>query len=144
MEIELIRRHLKKEYTIGKLLIDKIPFCDTLEDVVRDLSDYNHDGDFSDSGEGKIYGQTAIPAGRYQVIVSYSPKFGKRLPELLKVPGFQNIRIHNGADAKHTEGCILGGDNKMKGKLINGPYYQTRLVQMIDEAEERVFITIKQ
>lgn len=144
MEIELIRRHLKKEYTIGKLFIDKAPFCDTLEDVVRDLSDYNHDGDFSDSGEGKIYGQTAIPAGRYQVIVSYSPKFGKRLPELLKVPGFQNIRIHNGADAKHTDGCILVGENKMRGKLINGPYYQTRLVQMIDEAEERVFITIKQ
>lgn len=143
MEIELIRRHLKKEYTIGKLFIDKIPFCDTLEDVVRDLSDYNHDSDFDDPGEGKIYGQTAIPAGRYQVIVTYSPKFGKRLPELLSVPGFLNIRIHAGADAKHTEGCILVGENKQKGRLINGGYYQSKLVELIDD-QDRVFITIKE
>lgn len=147
MEIELIRKFFKDTYTIGKLYIDGIFFADTLEDPIRDLKDLNHDGDFNDPGEGKIYGETAIPCGRYQVIVSYSPKFEKRLPELLKVPGFMNIRIHAGANAKHTEGCILVGENKEKGRLVNGPYYQTQLVQMIDDSfenNETCFITIKE
>lgn len=147
MEIKLIRKFFKDTYTIGKLYIDGIFFADTLEDPIRDLKDLNHDGDFNDPGEGKIYGETAIPCGRYQVIVSYSPKFEKRLPELLKVPGFMNIRIHAGANAKHTEGCILVGENKEKGRLVNGPYYQTQLVQMIDDSfenNETCFITIKE
>jgi hypothetical protein len=144
MEIEVIRRHFKEQYTIGKMLIDKVYFCETLEDPIRDLKDLNHDNDFDEPGEGKIYGQTAIPCGRYQIIVTYSPKFGKRLPELLKVPGFTNIRVHCGADAKHTEGCILVGENKITGRLINGPYYQTKLVQLMDECESKIFITVKE
>lgn len=143
MNIEVIRKFLRPEYTIGRLIIDGVKYCDTLEDVVRDLSDYDHDGEL----EGKIYGQTAIPAGTYPVIVSMSPKFQKRLPEILKVPGFHGIRIHSGANAKHTEGCILVGENKMKGALTNGPYYVTKLIQMIDEAMdngEKVTLTIKQ
>jgi hypothetical protein len=144
MEIEVIRRHLKETYTIGRMFIDKVYFCDTLEDKVRDLRDLNNDGDFDDPGEGKIYGETAIPCGRYQVIVTYSPKFQKRLPELFKVPGFKNIRIHAGTNPKHTEGCVLIGENKEKGRLVNGPYYQTRLVQMTDETGDKIFITIKE
>ena len=95
MEIVVVRKFFFDTYTIGKMLIDGIAFCATLEDKIRNLKDLNHDGDFMDEGEGKIYGETAIPCGRYQVITSYSPKFAKRLPELIKVPGFQNIRIHN-------------------------------------------------
>ena len=143
MEIEVIRRHFKESYTIGKMFIDKEPFCATLEDPIRNLKDLNHDGDFDDPGEGKIYGETAIPCGRYQVIVSYSPKFKKRLPELLKVPGFTGIRIHAGTNAKHTEGCLLIGDNTEKGKLSNGPYYVTTLIQKL-ETENTSFITIKE
>jgi hypothetical protein len=143
MEIQVRRFAFKESYTIGRMSIDGEKFCETLEDKVRDLKDYNHDGDYNDPGEGKIYGETAIPCGRYQVIVSYSPKFGKRLPELLSVPGFLNIRIHAGADAKHTEGCILVGENKQKGRLINGGYYQSKLVELIDD-QDRVFITIKE
>ena len=143
MEIEVRRRHFKDTYTIGRIFIDKEPFCETLEDPIRDLKDLNHDGDFDDKGEGKIYGQTAIPCGKYQVIVSYSPKFKKRLPELLKVPGFTGIRIHSGTNAKHTEGCILVGENRVKGKLTNGPYYVTTLIQKL-EAENISFITIKE
>lgn len=147
MELQSNRRFFSEFYTIGKLFANGEKICDTLEDKIRELHDYNHDGDFDDSGEGKIYGETAIPAGRYQVLVTWSPKFEKRLPELLKVPGFTNVRIHAGADAKHTEGCILVGENKLKGRLTNGPYYQTRIVQMIDEDEQKgikSFITIKQ
>jgi hypothetical protein len=139
MEIQVRRFAFKESYTIGRMSIDNEFFCNTLEDVVRDLKDYDHDGKW----DNKIYGETAIPCGRYQVVVTYSPKFGKRLPELLSVPGFMNIRIHAGADAKHTEGCILVGENKQKGRLINGGYYQNKLVEMIDD-QDRVFITIKE
>jgi hypothetical protein len=147
MKLELYRKFLNEYYTIGRLAVDGVKLCDTLEDPVRDLSDYNHDGDFDDQGEGKIYGQTAIPAGEYKVIVSHSPKFNKRLPELLKVPGFTGIRIHAGANVKHTEGCILIGENKVKGSLVNSAYYVTTLIQMIDEAidnGEKCTIIIKQ
>lgn len=147
LELSVYRKWKKDVYTIGKLYIDSQYHCDTLEDPIRNLSDYNHDGDFTDPGEGKIYGQTAIPCGTYQVIVSYSPKFDKRLPELLNVPGFTNIRIHSGADAKHTDGCILIGENKQKGRLQNGPYYQNILVDRIDEAinnGEKCYITVKE
>lgn len=147
INIEVIRRFFKDTYTIGKMLIDKEPFCETLEDPVRDLKDINHDGDFDEPGEGKQYGITAIPYGKYKVIVNYSPKLKRRLPLLESVEGFTGIRIHAGADAKHTEGCILVGQNKVKGRLVNGPYFETRLVQIIDEAinnGNEVYLTIKQ
>ena len=143
MEIEVIRRHFKESYTIGRMFLDKEYFCETLEDPIRDLKDLNHDGDFNDPGEGKIYGETAIPCGRYQVIVSYSPKFKRRLPELLKVPGFEGIRIHAGTNAKHTEGCILIGENKQRGRLINSPYYVTSLIQRLEESNTN-FLIIKE
>jgi hypothetical protein len=147
MELTLIRKWLKQNYTIGKLSVDGERLCDTLEDPVRDLSDYNHDGDFDDPGEGKIYGQTAIPPGRYEIAVTESYRFKKRLPVLLDVPGFTAIRIHNGATAKNTDGCILVGRNHKIGRLENGPYYETVLVQRMEEAlkrGEQIFITIKQ
>jgi len=147
MELEVVRKWFKENYTIGKFTIDKVLFCSTLEDVVRDLHDINHDGDFTDQGEGKIYGETAIPYGRYEVIVSYSPKLKRRLPLLIDVPGFQGIRIHAGKDAKWTEGCILLGTNTKPGRLEDGPYFETSLVQKIDEAiakNESVYITLKQ
>jgi hypothetical protein len=140
MEWSLVRKFFNENYTIGKLMIDGEQFCDTLEDTVRDLKDYDHDGKF----DNKIYGQTAIPCGRYQVIVTWSPKFGKRLPELLSVPGFTNIRIHSGVDAKHTEGCILVGNNRAKGKLFEGGYFQSKLVEMIDNSDEKCYITVKE
>lgn len=92
-ELLLQRRYFNEKYTIGRLSVDDEPFCDTLEDKVRD---YNMDGDLLDEGEGKIYGQTAIPYGRYRIVVSYSPKFKRDLPLLLAVPHFTGIRIHAG------------------------------------------------
>lgn len=147
MEIKVIRKWMKQSYTMGRMYIDDNFFCGTLEDVVRDLNDYNHDGDYDDPGEGKIYGETAIPCGRYKVIVNESPKFKKRLPLLLDVPGFEGIRIHSGNSAKDSYGCILVGQNTSTGRLTNGPYFQTLLVQKIDEAlnnGEETFIIIKE
>jgi hypothetical protein len=80
--------------TIGCLYIDDVFELYTLEDVVR---------------EEKIYGETTIPEGRYQVRISYSQRFKRVLPELLEVPNFTGIRIHTGNFPKDTEGCILVG-----------------------------------
>ncbi len=143
LELEVLRKYLHATYTIGRLTIEGEKFSDTLEDVVRELKDLDGDGKF----ENKVYGETAIPAGRYQVIVNYSPKLKRRLPRLLNVPGFEGILIHSLVSAKGTEGCIGIGENKQQGRLTNGPYYETRLVQILDEAisnGSKVYITIKQ
>ena len=145
MKITVRRRFFKPIYTIGTMYVNGERFCDTLEDPVRDLKDMNHDNDFDDPGEGKIYGETAIPYGTFRVIVNYSPKLKRRLPLLEKVPGFSGIRIHRGTNAGHTEGCILIGENKAMGKLINGPYYEIKLIDLIDFAinnGEKVELTI--
>lgn len=147
MELFVIRKFFKETYTIGRFYNEGMFICSTLEDRIRNLSDLNHDGDYNDEGEGKIYGQTAIPCGRYKVIVNESPKLKRRLPLLLDVPGFTGIRIHHGKNSKWTEGCILVGDNKIKGELVNGPYWETFIVNMIDMETEKnlnTFITIKE
>lgn len=118
MELITIRKHLKPTHTIGHFYIEGgIYFCDTLEDPVRNLVDINKDGDFDDFGEGKIYGNTAIPAGRYKVIISYSPNFKRYLPMLIGVYGFVGIRIHNGSTVDDTHGCLLVGKNTFVGGL---------------------------
>jgi hypothetical protein len=141
-ELFLQRRYLKDTYTIGILSVDDVAFCDTLEDRVRD---YNKDGDLNDENEDKVYGETAIPYGRYRVIVTYSPKFKRKLPLLLGVPHFEGIRIHGGKYNTNTEGCILLGENKIKGGLINSKQYVDELTNWIEmwaKKGEETFITI--
>lgn len=135
MNIKLTRLHPKDKYTIGKLYIDGAYFCDTLEDKVRDLTK-----------EKKVPGETAIPAGTYEVIVNVSPRFARKLPILLYVPYFSGIRIHRGNTDNDTSGCILVGENKQKGKVINSTGYETRLTELIEQAmkkNETVTITIE-
>lgn len=104
-KVEVKRIFMCSEYTIGKLYIDGAYFCDTLEDTVR-------------AGE-KVYGKTAIPAGTYKVKMTWSPRFKRYLPELLNVPNFSGVRIHSGNTATDTEGCLLLGLNKVKGRILN-------------------------
>lgn len=133
MKIKLQRRFLGQSYTIGTLFIDGVRFCDTLEDKVRDLTH-----------ESKVPGQTAIPAGKYQVIVNMSPKFGRELPRLLNVPYFEGILIHRGNTDKDSAGCILVGENKAKGKVLNSTPYEVALTAKIKEAIRRgVKVTIE-
>ena len=108
MTILLKRIALRDTYTIGKLYIDGQYMCDTCEDKVRDLSK-----------EKKVYGETAIPYGTYKVSWTYSPKFKKYMPLLEDVPQFAGIRIHSGNTAKDSLGCILVGENKQKGMVLN-------------------------
>ncbi|NLZ94625.1 MAG: hypothetical protein GX921_02220, partial [Bacteroidales bacterium] len=109
MKLKLIRKYKCPNYTIGHLYINDKYFCDTLEDKVRQL----------DSIEDKIKHKTAIPEGKYKVVVTMSPKFKRLLPLLLNVPFFEGIRIHRGNDENDTSGCIIVGENKIKGKVIN-------------------------
>jgi len=131
MKLKLKRRFFAEEYTIGTLSIDEVRFCDTLEDKNRD---HNKDGDLNDPGEGKVYAKTAIPFGTYKVIVNRSPKFKRELPRLLDVPHFEGILIHRGNTAKDSAGCILVGENKVKGQVINSTQYENELVKRLKSA----------
>lgn len=136
MELLLERRYLKAAYTIGCLSVDGTRFCDTLEDRVRDLAH-----------EPKVPGETAIPAGRYEVRVSYSPRFRRELPRLLNVPGFEGILIHRGNTAADTSGCILVGENREPGRVVNSTPYELRLTDLLREVQqkgEKIFITVIQ
>ena len=130
MEITLKRVALRDTYTIGKLYIDGSYFCDTIEDKVRDL---NKDGVF-DNGEVKIKGKTAIPYGTYEVVWSYSPRFGKFTPRLLNVNSFDGVLIHSGNTAEDTEGCIIVGQNKEVGKVLNSRETVNKLYPIIEDA----------
>ena len=152
MELILKRIAKRKTYTIGRLYIreqvmdEYLPgyedryFCDTLEPTWRD---YEH-------GAYKVKGRSAIPEGRYAVVISWSPKFKQWLPILLGGPDFnrkwQGIRIHAGNTAKDTEGCILVGQNREVGKVLDSRKWLYELKQKIVEAKDRgesVWITVK-
>ena len=101
MELKIIRKEFTESSTIGDFIIDNEFFCYSLEDTVRE--------------EGvKISGLTAIPEGRYRVIVDRSTRFRRAMPHILNVPNFEGIRIHNGNYPKDTEGCPLLGFTKSK------------------------------
>ena len=152
MELILERIAKRKTYTIGRLYIRRRVddeylagtaddyFCDTLEPTWRDYA----------NGAYKVKGRSAIPEGRYAVVISWSPKFKQWLPILLGGPDFnrkwQGIRIHAGNTAKDTEGCILVGQNREVGKVLDSRKWLYELKQKIVEARDRgeaVWLTIK-
>jgi hypothetical protein len=139
----LERLFCKQTYTIGTLSVGEDGYlCDTLEDTVRD---FNKDGDLEDYGELKIWGETAIPYGRYKVIVTYSPKFRRDLPLILDVKHFTGIRMHRGATHRNTNGCVLVGKNRSLGTLTEGDYYEkmlTALLLSVQRKKEDIYINI--
>lgn len=130
MELKLVRTTFTENSTIGTLSIDGEFECYTLEDKVRDK---------------KIYGETAIPYGRYEVIVTLSPRFQKRLPRLLNVPNFEGVLIHSGNDKNATNGCILVGKTKQEDWVGQSRDALKALLPKIEaalERKEKVFIEI--
>jgi hypothetical protein len=150
MELELRRIARKADYTIGHLSIDGQYFCDTIEDTDRGL---RQDLSVSVNQAKKRKGVTAIPVGRYRVTLGVkSPRFSKKkqyaacngyLPRILNVPAFDGVLIHIGNTAKDSEGCILVGDNKKVGMVINSTHTYWRLYDRLQEAKDNIFITIK-
>lgn len=142
MKLLLKRVALRETYTIGRLYVDNHLFCDTCEDKVRDIE-----------REGKVYGKTAIPYGTYKVTLGVqSPKYSQRsnynwcngyLPRLLNVPHFDGILIHAGNTAEDSAGCILVGENKVVGKVINSMATLKRLYGILREAGDDITITIE-
>lgn len=130
MKLTLERIYKAPTYTIGKLRIDGKPFCDTLEDVVRPPLE-------------KVWGETAIPAGTYKVILNQSNRFKCLMPLLLNVPGFDGIRIHAGNTAEDTHGCLLVGKNTEKGKVTNSKYTFSELMAIMQSSKTDITIEIK-
>lgn len=143
MELLLERKWCKQDYTIGRLYINKEFFCNTLEDTVRDI---NKNGIF-DCGEFKISGHTAIPYGEYEITLDVvSPKFSKypfykevcngKLPRLLNVPNFDGVLIHCGSTADNSAGCILVGNNTIKGGLTDSKKVFKNLYSILNKANK--------
>ena len=155
MELILKRIALRSEYTIGKLYVNGEYVCDTIEDTVRDL---DKDGKFA-NGEVKIPGKTAIPYGRYEITMkvkspkysnfskySWAKKYDGYLPRLLNVPHFEGVLIHVGNSALDSEACVLVGENKVVGKVINSVNTFRRLMDEYlvpaKKRNENIVITI--
>lgn len=146
LELSINRFFEGSDYTIGRFSVDGVRLCDTLEDPVRLLVDKNSDGDYDDAGEGKIKGRTAIPAGRYKVVLRYSPRFKRITPHITGVPGFKYILIHAGNTAADTDGCILPGLNNIKGRVLMSRKFEDEITSLIKDAIDsgkEVYITIQ-
>lgn len=139
MRLTLIRIANRPTYCIGKLYVDGVYFCDTLEDTDRGLDDKMSEEEIK---ELKVYGETAIPSGIYPVTITYSNKFKKNLPLINNVKGYSGIRIHSGNTAKDTLGCILVGRNKEVGKVLQSRVTFNALYNMLVRTKERIIIDI--
>ena len=138
MEIKVIRNILTSEYTVGHLYIDGEYITDTIEDRCRKI----------EKKEDKVYGQTAIPHGRYPVVLDYSNKYSKLMPHILDVPFFEGIRIHSGNSDEDSLGCLIVGEfvpGVAGGWVKNSRIAYSKVFAKIKQASdkgERIFITI--
>ncbi|MDP2006058.1 MAG: DUF5675 family protein [Rubrivivax sp.] len=128
MQLKVVRQTFTENSTIGQLYVDGQFECYTLEDVVR---------------PEKIYGETAIPAGRYAVTINVSARFGKRLPLLLNVPEYTGVRIHPGNTKADTLGCILVGQTKSADSIGASRAAFAALMPKLETAAKRGAIEIE-
>ena len=150
MELRIRRIARRDTYTIGKLYIDGVYFCDTCEDKDRGLK---QSLPASVNKSMKRYGATAIPTGRYQVTLKVrSPRFSQKkqydfcggyLPRLINVPAFEGVLIHIGNTANDTEGCILVGRNTKVGKVLESGVTFRALYAKLKEAKGYIYITVE-
>lgn len=139
MLISVVRKPSKNGATIGDLYIDGVHECFTLEDEIREIPG-------RPVVEWKIPGKTAIPQGKYRVVLTKSQRFGKVLPELLLVEGYTGVRIHAGNKAEDTEGCILVGEDKQDHTITRSREALLELmaaISMAIEGGEQVWIEVE-
>ena len=144
MKLQLKRIAKKATYTIGKLYVDGAYFCDTLEDKDRGLVNTMS---VQEIKQKKVASETAIPTGTYQITLSVvSPRFknvskynfcGGKLPRLLDVPGYDGVLIHIGNTDKDSAGCVLVGQNKVVGQVINSTNTFRKLYDVLDKANKK-------
>jgi hypothetical protein len=126
--IELIRDDdPSQKHNWGKFFVDRLFFGETLEDKDRHL----------EAGGEKVYGDTAIPRGRYRVTLTPSVRFKRVLPEVHDVPGFTGIRIHGGNKESDTLGCPLLGQTRTATGIANCKGVNDRLYVTLLAAEQR-------
>lgn len=150
MELLLKRIAKKDTYTIGKLYVDGKYVADTLEDKDRGL---RQDMSLEEIKKIKVYGQTAIPTGTYKIDMNtVSPKFKNRswakpwegkLPRLRDVPGYEGVLLHVGNQAQDSLGCVLVGQNKVKGQVINSTTTFSKLMSILLKDRDNITITIE-
>lgn len=138
MELLLKRETFTAESTIGRLFVDGVFECFTLEDCVREIEGQPVE-------QWKIKGITAIARGRYRLQLHHSPKFGT-VPMLVDTPGFTLVYIHWGNTAKDTEGCILVGKKQGRDVIESSrdAFHSLfgKIVDAINRGEE-VWITVE-
>jgi hypothetical protein len=110
IELLLQRKASKFPYAMGKLFVNGELFCDTLENTKK-----------------------IIPTGTYKIVLVWSNKFRRVLPELVNVPKRAAIRIHRGNSAKDTRGCILVGISDKAGWVSNSAQYEQKVVELVKQ-----------
>ena len=153
MEITVERKYKKPAYTIDKWYINGTFFSDGLEDPDRGLTSTMT---LEEINKKKVYGQTAIPTGTYEVKMTYSSrlhgrayakKYDGKLPELMNVKGYEGVRIHPFNKAQETLGCLCPGKNNIKGQITQATVYFYILVDNYIlpaiKRGEKITITIK-
>ena len=154
MKLELKRIAKRDTYTIGKLYIDGVYFCDTIEDKDRGLK---QSMSLNEIKQIKVKHQTAIPTGTYEITLHVvSPKYsqkpwyvnlcGAKMPRLLNIPGYDGVLIHPGNSAADSSGCLVVGKNTVVGKVTDSRTTFKNLyakLKVASDKGERITITIK-
>jgi hypothetical protein len=140
MKIKVVREVFTDKSTIGSLYLNDVFFCYTLEDKDRGL-------DQSQSliiiQAKKLFGITAIPYGKYPLIVNKSPKFGRLLPRLQGIKGFDGVLIHRGNSAEHSHGCILVGYKKGTDCIMESTKAEADLITILQRESTHTIEIVK-
>lgn len=147
MDIKLIRHTKNRWGTFGKMIIDGVEFCDTIEPISREklnAQTLTLDGK-EINNKGAV---VCIPEGRYKITICPSPRYGRNMPRLQRVPGRSGILIHTGNFVRDTRGCILVGKATSTGFMVIGESQKTfnilfdKLLTEIEIHKEDVWIEI--
>ena len=151
MKLLVDRKYKKENYTISNLYIDGKYFCNTIEDTDRGLT---QNMSLAEIKARKVASKTAIPTGTYKVTLDVvSPKYSNspyymnfckaKVPRILNVPGFEGILLHKGNTEKDSSGCLIVGENKVKGQVINSTATFEKLYKELLKDKNNITITIK-